>query len=191
MSDVDQAVRAHLSNVATAGGRLQPKDFEHGLLVDRTNTSRLAQIVATCGWPTISRFGQQADKDAWLLAQHSDRNRPFQREILALLLKHVTTGDTDAINVAYLSDRLSVADGKPQLYGTQMHDDGNCNVEPQPVDSVEAVNARRAAIGLPSLQEYVADFRRYRLPARCRVHGSAEKTDGVRQIQQLAAILGE
>ena len=55
--------------------------------------------------------------------------------------------------LAYLIDRLLVAEGKPQRYGTQFHVvDGK--LVPHPIEDEASVDLLRAFAGLPSLAEY-------------------------------------
>ncbi|MFI0155851.1 DUF6624 domain-containing protein [Streptomyces lydicus] len=58
-----------------------------------------------------------------------------------------------ARHLAYLTDRVLVSAGKPQLYGTQYSDDGN-SLQPQPVHDPEHLDERRAAMGLDTAAEY-------------------------------------
>jgi hypothetical protein len=56
-------------------------------------------------------------------------------------------------NLAYLTDRVLLAEGKKQIYGTQYHTvDGK--MEPKPLEDPENVDRRRAEAGLEPLAEY-------------------------------------
>jgi hypothetical protein len=120
---------------------------------DRADTERLRAIVAEIGWPTRSKVGELAEHRAWLLLQHADGDRPFQQQCLELM-KHEPPGEVCASHIAYLEDRLSVAFGKPQRYGTQLHG-GPDGLEPLPIEDPERVDERRASVGLQPLAEYV------------------------------------
>ncbi len=97
-----------------------------GLIGGRTarisceNTIWMHAQLAEIDWFTIPVYGEQADASAWVIVQHADYDRPLQRNVLARLERLVTSGDTAGRNVAYLFDRLAVADGRPQRYGTQV-----------------------------------------------------------------------
>jgi CubicO group peptidase (beta-lactamase class C family) len=88
---------------------------------------------------------------AWLLAQHADQDRPFQREVLAHIEKLMATGEAGRKDYAYLYDRVH----EPQRYGTQ----GTCvdgkRWEPREIEDAANVDRRRAEVGLPSMAEYV------------------------------------
>lgn len=64
MSEIDQAMRK--SGVWDAS-------------IDVKHTARMQRIVAEIGWPTVSKVGEHASHMAWLLVQHADHNRAFQR----------------------------------------------------------------------------------------------------------------
>jgi hypothetical protein len=138
MSEADQAMRK--SEVWDAS-------------VDERNTARMRQIVAEIGWPTISKVGPQASQMAWLLVQHADRDRDFQRACL-VLMRTQPAEEVDAQNIAYLEDRVRVGEGRPQLYGTQFHANEQGELEPFPIEDQEQVDARRAEVGLGTLAEY-------------------------------------
>lgn len=122
--------------------------------VDARNLIDLKELFALHGWFRISRFGARADGNGWLLAQHADRDPTFQREVLAILAELWPVGETRPQNYAYLSDRVDVAAGRPQTYGTQGScDDGTW--EPFAIADRDGVDARRAELGLGPLDEYV------------------------------------
>jgi hypothetical protein len=116
--------------------------------VDRRHTARLREIVRDIGWPTRSRVGEEAEHMAWLLVQHADRDRAFQRECLVLMSKE-PANEVCRAHLAYLEDRLAVAEGRPQRYGTQFVEGG-----PAPIDDPDQLDARRAASGLSPFAEY-------------------------------------
>ena len=51
-------------------------------------------------------------------------------------------------------------EGRPQLYGTQFDFDDSGVLSPVPFDDREAVNRRRAALGMNSLEERTEEIRR-------------------------------
>lgn len=128
-------------------------------VVDSQNLKRFRMLLKQCGWPVASRYGWEASEAAWLLTQHADSDPSFQKQTLPMLERAVLAGEAKGGHLAYLSDRLAVAEGKPQLYGTQFRTE-NCKVVLAPIDSREAVNRRRSAIaGMPSLEAYEASAR--------------------------------
>jgi hypothetical protein len=119
--------------------------------IDLSNQKRLKEIVRTFGWPTISRFGEDAAHAAWLIAQHADRVPEFQREVLGHLEILRPLGEVRLQDYALLFDRVNA----PQRYGTQ----GKCNTSagwaPRAIDSPDEVDNRRAEVGLGPLSAYI------------------------------------
>ena len=113
----------------------------------------MAQIVAEYGWPVRRMVGQDGNRAAWLLVQHADHDVAFQRHCLERMRSHQAGEQVSSEDVAYLTDRVLVNEGKPQVYGTQFHvRDGKR--QPRPISDPEEVEKRRAAMGLSTLKEY-------------------------------------
>jgi hypothetical protein len=125
--------------------------------VDRDNTERLKQILDRHGWPGKSLVGADGANAAWLLAQHADHDRPLQRRCLALLREAVKRGEAAGAQLAYLTDRLRVADKRRQVYGTQLVVVGGRPL-PAPIEDEANVDRRRREVGLPPLAEYLRGF---------------------------------
>ena len=108
--------------------------------------------------PARREDGAQA---AWLLAQHADRDLDLQRAFLDALRGAVGEGEAAPANLAYLEDRVRVADGRPQLYGTQFtvteREFGPC-----PIEDPQRLDERRAAVGLEPFADYEAQIRGHR-----------------------------
>lgn len=121
--------------------------------IDRKNTARLKEIVDKHGWPGKSLVGEDGAHAAWLLVQHADRDRAFQKRCLKLLEKSVKAREASATDLAYLTDRVLVGENKKQVYGTQFRRvDGKW--EPYPIADEKNVDRRRKEAGLSSLAEY-------------------------------------
>lgn len=118
--------------------------------VDRANTARMRQIVAEYGWPGYALAGVDGAHAAWLLVQHAPAE--FQEECLPLLEDAVTRGDAAPRDLAYLTDRVLMHRGEPQIYGTQYQVmDGRLSL--WIVRDPDRLDQRRAALGLPSEPE--------------------------------------
>jgi hypothetical protein len=118
--------------------------------VDERHTRTMKQIVTRYGWPGERLVGLLGAQAAWLLVQHADHDRPFQKRCLPLLKAAVTNNDAQPQHLAYLTDRVCVGEGRPQIYGTQLE---------HPIADPEHVDERRAAVGLSSLAEYLESSR--------------------------------
>ncbi|HEY0093685.1 MAG TPA: DUF6624 domain-containing protein [Archangium sp.] len=155
MVEEDQAVRRE----AVASGFKDKAILERMKAIDTKNTARMKELVAQEGWPTKTLVGERASKAAFLLVQHADLDPAFQRQCLPMLEKAVAAGEGSGKDLAYLTDRVLVAEGKPQRYGTQFHMvEGK--LVPRPIEDEANVDARRAAVGLGTMAEYNAQMQR-------------------------------
>jgi hypothetical protein len=126
---------------------------ENGQKVDKQNTARMKEIVRRYGWPGKTLVGPEAAHAAWLLVQHADSDPAFQKRCLALITEAVKKGEVPAEQMAYLMDRVRIAEKQKQVYGTQFHDE-NGRMEPQSIEDEANVDRRRREVGLPPLAEY-------------------------------------
>lgn len=85
-----------------------------------------------------------------LIAQHADRRPGFQARVLKSFGGFNCTlyGETVRQSCAYLADRVLLAFGRPQMYGTQY----DCSLFDRP--DVAEMELRRQAVGLEKLNEY-------------------------------------
>lgn len=162
MSDADQKAR----NAVIADGGHDPAAIKIMLAVDARNLPRIKAIDARQGFPTLAQVGSDGVGAAWLLVQHADRDHAFQAHVLGELKPRLHEGGISAQDYALLTDRVLVAQHKPQRYGTQfkiIH--GRMHVDP--IEDAADVDKRRAAIGLPSLADYRCVLGMvYRMPAK-------------------------
>jgi hypothetical protein len=121
--------------------------------VDRAHGEDMKEFVDAYGWPTIDMVARDGTRAAWLLVQHADHDVAFQRHCLEHMQKLVDTQQVFAGDVAYLTDRVKVNEGKPQVFGTQFHTVGNQLVPRKMIDPPN-VDKRRASMGLGTLEEY-------------------------------------
>jgi hypothetical protein len=121
--------------------------------------ARLAEIFDEHGWPGWRLVGEDGSTAAWVIVQHADLDVEFQRRGLALLEDAVAAGDASPGDLAYLVDRVRVADGLPQVYGTQWTPDDDGVWQPRtPIEDEANVDARRAEAGLGTLAEYLEEL---------------------------------
>ena len=123
----------------------------HG--IDERNTKWLRGIVNKYGWPGKALVGERGAHNAWLLVQHADRDRKFQRRCLQLMVDQ-PKDEVSRVDIAYLTDRLLVADGKPQRFGTQAKIvDGKAEISD--TEDPKNLDKRRLSHGLIPMKEYV------------------------------------
>jgi hypothetical protein len=158
MAEEDQRIRRPLANDGEYVRILSIEEAMEHARVDVGNTDRLREIVREHGWPGISLVGEKGADAAWLLAQHADRQLDFQREVLPLLAEAASTGEAKASHVAYLTDRIAKAEGRPQWYGTQIGDIRDGKAIPWPIAEPESVDERRREAGLEPLDDYLRGF---------------------------------
>jgi hypothetical protein len=123
---------------------------------DSENTAWLKHVVENHGWPTRTLVGNDGASAGWLLVQHADANRKFQRKCLDLMVK-LPKAEVSQTDIAYLTDRVLLAEGKKQVYGTQF-DTVNGKLQPRPLDDEANVDKLRSAVGLPPLAEYAKEM---------------------------------
>lgn len=123
---------------------------------EHERTVRIRTMLEEHGWPGRSLVGEEGSSAAWLLVQHADDDPAFQERALALMQAAVETGEADAGELAYLVDRVRVAHGRPQVYGTQWNRTG-----PHPIEDPDRLDERRTAAGLPPYAEYEEQMRRF------------------------------
>jgi hypothetical protein len=161
---MDDGLRAELlRRVETDQVARKALDGEAMRDADGENLPWLKGVIAAHGWPGASLVGTDGAHAAWLLAQHADADPAFQRQCLGLLTAAVEAGEARMRELAYLTDRVLLAEGKPQVYGTQVNRHGDSWV-PRDLGDPDAVDARRAAAGLGPLAEYLERFGDQRVP---------------------------
>lgn len=126
--------------------------------IDARNTKWLDGVVSKSGWPTKEMVGADGVHAAWLIVQHADAAPKFQRRCLDLMRK-LSKSDVSPIDLAYLTDRVLLAEGKKQRYGTQFSTvDGE--LRPRPLENPKRVDERRRSVGLPPMKDYIELLKR-------------------------------
>lgn len=150
MYEQDQRVRLEVLNSGKLGS-------EEGMAIiqemDQRHLLKLKKIVDNFGWPSISLVGEEAADKMWLLVQHCDSDVVFQRKCLRLLNDAVNKKEALKHHLAYLTDRILVNEGKPQLYGTQILIMKG-QVIPRPIEDMANLDKRRKEMGLEPFSEY-------------------------------------
>jgi hypothetical protein len=156
---VDPALRRELLALAAkdiaARNQMTSADDKVGMeavaVVDRETTARMKQVVAQHSWPGKRIVGVDGANAAWLLVHHADADVPFQKACLALMEPLVAKGEVTGKDYAFLWDRVAIAEGRKQRYGTQLDGD-----DVAPLEDPANVDARRKAMGMGTLAEYQA-----------------------------------
>ena len=151
---IDQAVQQELSDRIQSG---QPADAAVARRdsVFNANLEWMRLVFAKHGWPGRQLVGDEGSHGAWLLLQHADQDTALQHTALQLLEVAVRSGDASARDLAYLTDRVRVAERRPQVYGTQLQYDGRGCASPRPSEEPAQLDARRASVGLEPVAQYI------------------------------------
>ena len=150
MLEADRALRGRQDYLAAPEDGGQARSGAQLALVERSNAMRLETLLARCGWPLRSIHGPEAGEAAWQLVRQS---LALQQAAAPHLERAVAAGEADGHVLAQLLDRIALARGEPQRYGTQMRQLDGCRWTPQPMDDRARVEERRRTLGLPGLEE--------------------------------------
>lgn len=121
--------------------------------VIRSNFPAIEKIFRQFGFPGYALAGRKTSEQYFLLVQHSDFNPEFQLKVLKSMKKEVLKQNASGQNFAFLTDRVEINFGRPQIYGTQVIMGRNTQIKPC-VDP-NKLNERRHSIGLPTIEEYL------------------------------------
>lgn len=124
--------------------------------IDRFNTARIKQMLEGRDWFQDDLDGEGAGFNGWLLVQHADRDPAFQKRALGMIEAKLGAPGVSERNFAYLYDRVAVAEGRPQRYGTQGIECVNGKRGPGPLEDAENIDVVRAELRLQPLAEYMA-----------------------------------
>lgn len=143
---VNKVIARIINNLAEKDQKVRKKGVFDPIL-DQENTAVLKKIIKMYGWPTTNFVGKKASHFAWLLVQHADSDPKFQKHCLDLMEKNT-------VDWAYLTDRILINEGKPQIYGTQFYEDSNEKLIPRPIKNINTLEKRRKLVGLRTFKFY-------------------------------------
>ncbi|MFF8643298.1 DUF6624 domain-containing protein [Streptomyces sp. NPDC015345] len=138
------------------------QDIDRWMAVDADNQRWMWGVLREYGWPGRALVGEEGAAHAALIVQHADRDRALQLFGLGLLIEAVDADDADPSHAAYLIDRIHMHRGVPTRYGTQYARNPQGELELLPVEDPDALDARRAGVGLPPLHEFEHQLRELR-----------------------------
>lgn len=118
----DQYVRSNLMVDLLEKYHLKKSDViidSFGIETDEKNLARLKEIMNDYGFPTKKTVGKDAMRGVFIMIQHSDADKEWQKSQLTNIENAVKKGDLDGQSYAYLYDRIKINSGEKQLYGTQ------------------------------------------------------------------------
>ena len=154
----DQAARGNLMHDIISKYKIDSTEITQngGVFVDERNRNRLKEIFKEYGFPTKKLVGKDAMQGIFLMIQHSDGDKEWQKSQLPNIEEAVKNGDMNGQSYAYLYDRIKINGGEKQLYGTQFAnvDPINKIVELADTEDLDNLDKRRMEIGMMPIQMY-------------------------------------
>ncbi|RFP13766.1 MULTISPECIES: DUF6624 domain-containing protein [unclassified Duganella] len=134
--------------------------------IDADNVAWLSKMVRGKGFPTAAQVGEQGVLHVWLLVQHADREPKFQAALLPMLEQRHAEGELSGMNLSRSVDRVLVAQGKAQRYGTQFPTEAWASGHFGLPDEarVREVDQHRQELGIMPLADYVCMMSHARRP---------------------------
>lgn len=121
--------------------------------INKLHTQTLNEIVQLQGWLTKVQVTEEGVKAAFTLVSHS-KNLRFQQDMLPLIIQsYIDKQGIGGEAVAIFTDKISIAQGKDQVFGTQADLIGGKLVFFQ-IENEDSVDQLRAQMDLPPLAEY-------------------------------------
>lgn len=131
--------------------------FKNMKTTDSLNLIQVEAIINKHGWLGSDKIGSQANTTLFMVIQHSEL--PDQIKYLPMMREAVKKGNAKASSLALLEDRVALKQGKRQIYGSQISWNMQTDVSfVAPLEDPDNVDKRRAEVGLPSLQSYLAEM---------------------------------
>ncbi|HCS20256.1 MAG TPA: hypothetical protein DIW47_06790 [Bacteroidetes bacterium] len=154
----DQKYRLQFRGVIQTYGReseemkvLTQKTIE----ADSINQIKVSEILDSRGWLGPDIIGPNGSDAFFLVIQHADLK--MQEQYLPMMREAVKKGHARASSLAMLEDRVALAQGKKQIYGSQIGRDPETDeYYVMPLEDPDNVDQRRAEVGLQPLAKYVA-----------------------------------
>lgn len=152
MRATDERVRENLA----ATGELFDGYCPKMELVHLENAAELEKMIdENGGWLGKSLVGEDGAESAWLIALHSISKPNFMRRCASLIEKAVGENEAEIIQLAYLQDRISFFENRPQKYGTQSDWNEDGLMEVWTLENEELVNEFRAEVNLKPLKSLI------------------------------------
>jgi len=148
----DQHIR---NKIGESGWQNPPKALlEQMMKIDESNTGKLKAIIKKHHWVTKNLVGVKGVGAAFLVIQHSP-DVAFKVKMLPYLKQSYLNGEgVSGQQVALLTDRVLIAQGKKQIYGTQA-DVSEGKVVFSPIEDETNVDKRREEMKMPPLDFYL------------------------------------
>jgi len=154
----DQACRGNIMNDIIVKYDIPTEEItqDGGVIVDERNRTRLKEVFDEFGFPTRKMVGKDAMYGIFLMLQHSDGDKEWQKLQLPHIERAVKNGDLQGQSYAYLYDRIKINGGEKQLYGSQFSnvDPVAKTVELADTEDLDNLNLRRREMGMMPIEMY-------------------------------------
>jgi VWFA-related protein len=140
------------------------RDGEKSQALKRSITDRMCSILNSTSWPVKSKVGPEATS-VWMNLVRTHFSFGFQRVLVPIISAGVDKDEIDKdFELAALIDRLRLAAGGPQLFGTQAAAQNGFLVL-WPLQSEDKVDAFRADYHMGSLRDQIRAMQEaYKMP---------------------------
>jgi len=159
--ELDQMARKRIIESArnAIDGKPDPTLVQDRVRSDRSNRQWLADLLRDNNnrWPGKTMVGEAGAHAAWMIVQHSDEDPAFQARCLSFM-RSSPEGEVAVVDIAFLTDEVLVARNEKQRYGTQIQM-RNGRFRVAPVEDEQNLDARRATLGLESIEVYLDSIR--------------------------------
>jgi len=148
------AFRYHIKLSKKLNGENSPIIFAINDLkkkIDHENINYLDSLIRIKGWPKKSIVKDAAANSAFIIVYNADYS--VQKKYFPVIKEAVEKGEANMTSLAKLIDKINLAEGNQQIYGTQFiqKEDGSWDVKD--LFEPEYVNQRRKEVGLGAIDE--------------------------------------
>jgi hypothetical protein len=148
---------------------------------DSINLLKVRKIIDSLGWLGPDSIGERGSRTLFLVIQHSDQQT--QEHYLPIMREAAQKGDADKSSLALLEDRVALAQGKRQIYGSQVGRGKDGKYYVLPLENPDSVDIRRRSMALGRMSYYLKnwdmtwDVEAYKkqLPELDKLHGIKEE----------------
>lgn len=125
---------------------------------DSLNLLKVTKILDQRGWLGPDIVGLTGNSALFLVIQHAGLK--VQEKYFPLLRDAVNKGKAQASDLALLTDRIAIRNGRKQIYGSQIEQSPvTFTFSISPLEDPDHVDERRAKMGLSPLAEYVRQWK--------------------------------
>lgn len=151
----DQDVRVAC---AKTGTQSESNACKRIVAVDRDNLPKVKAIFKEYGFPTARMVGRQGVSSFFLLVQHASSDPAFQAAALKAAAPLLANGEMAHQDYALLYDRVHLAMGEKQLYGTQVTVKDGGIVRLPPIEDPADLDERRHKMAMGTEKDYFEEL---------------------------------